>query len=233
MKMTMRFSMVVLLAVSTIGAYAKSRSRGEEEAAPKGWHFTVSSVGAGQSYYTPDLGYWNMTSQIRLWDTKFNQMRLWGANAEFGIYNNFHLRAEGSYGTVKAKQTVVPVELGGGTQSKSIDLIPLTAIVLYEFSDGDVKPYLGAGAGSVFVSSANELSQQSGVITGKSNSTDYMYYAVGGVKLPAMKNLFVGVEARGAFGSYQEMVKDTHQVSSLQKISLNGFQVGVSVNYKF
>jgi hypothetical protein len=60
-----------------------------------------------------------------------------------------------------------------------------------------------------------------------------MYYAVGGVKLPAAKNLFVGIEARGAFGGYQENVTDTHHVASVQTISLNGFQVGVSVNYRF
>ena len=201
----MKRILIVLVGLLILQGATKSQAKGPEagaaeETGTKGWKITLASAGVGQSFYTPDLGYWNTMSEMRYWDTKFDAMRLWGGNVEFGIYNRVHLRAEGSYATSTARQTVIAPELGGGTQSKTLSLLPVSALLLYEFRDDVVIPYIGGGAGTVFVSSSNEKSQLSVPSTsGKSSSTDYMYYAVGGREAAGYKESVCGHRGQRGF----------------------------------
>ena len=200
-----------------------------------GWKFSVESAGVSGSYYTPDFSYWNKVSEIRNWDTKFQAFPLFGANIEIGLRENIKVRAEGGFASGIAKQSIIPANLGGGSQSKTINLVPLSAILLYQFRDDFIFiPYFGAGAGTVFITSIYDRNLDAGApVSNKASATDYMLYGVGGLKFPASNNLSIGAEVRGAFGNYKELVKDSHQVYSMQHISLDGLQMLLSLNYTF
>jgi opacity protein-like surface antigen len=200
----------------------------------KGWTLKIRSAGFQGSLYHPDLGFWNKESPIRYWDKKFNSMPLAGACAEAGLGNRCGLRGELGYASATARQTNIAEDLGGGSQFKKLSLTPVNLIFLYDLKyDSAFIPYVGAGAGMVFVSSRNVRYGNPDSFQSESNASDYMTYAVGGVRCSAGEKISVGAEIRGALGSYSESVTDTHQNSSVKDISLNGVQVMISLNYNF
>jgi hypothetical protein len=212
-----------------------STAKAQESEPTSAWKVTLESAGVCGSYYSPSLGFWNNVSEIRNWDQKFQAFPMYGANLEIGLRNNLRVRAEGGFASGKARQSVIPSDLGGGSQSKTINLVPLSAILLYQFSDEFILiPYLGAGAGTMFITSTYDRNTETTpAASNKASATDYMLYGVGGIKYPAASNLSIGPEVRGAFGNYKELVMNTHNVYNMQHISLDGVQVLLSLNYTF
>lgn len=200
-----------------------------------GWHISLLSAGIGTGFYTPSFSFWNNESEIRNWDHKFGSSILPMGNVQVSLRNNLIIRGEAGFTTLVAGQSAIPLELGGGNQWKQINLVPISAILLYEITNKyKLIPYVGAGAGSIMISSTNEKTGGAQVPTKvKSSATDYMFYGVGGVKYWASPKLFLAAEVRGAMGKYLENVTNTLLVPELQEISLNGLQVQVSLNYSF
>ena len=201
-----------------------------------GWHISLLSAGLGCGIYTPSLGFWNNESEIRNWDQKFKSAPMFLGNVEVSLRNSLRLRGEVGYAIMRARQTAIPIELGGGKQSKQLSLFPISAVLLYEITkDYLLIPYVGAGAGTIMISSIHKRTVGTQVMptSVKSTATDYMLYGVGGVKYPASQKLFIAAEVRGALGKYMDNVTNTQLVTVLQSISLNGLQVQLSLNYSF
>jgi hypothetical protein len=134
-----------------------------------------------------------------------------------------------------ARQTAIPIDLGGGDQWKKISLVPVSGILLYEITEKTrMVPYIGAGAGIILVNSTHEKTLGVNPPTSvKSTASDYLFYGIGGIKYTVSRRLFVAAEVREALGKYIENVTNTHLVPELQDISLNGLQVQLSLNCSF
>lgn len=202
---------------------------------PSGWHISLLSAGIGTGFYTPSFSFWNNESEIRNWDQKFGSSILSMVNVQVGLRDNLSIRGEAGFATLIAGQSAIPLELGGGKQWKQVNLVPISALLLYEITKKyKLIPYVGAGAGSIMISSTHEKMVGTQTPTRvKSSATDYMFYGVGGVKYWASPKLFLAAELRGAMGKYIENVTNTQLVPELQDISLNGLQAQLSLNYSF
>lgn len=222
----------ILIITGISSGYAQTPAQTDSISA---WKIGVRSVGIGAGYYSPSLGYLNNESDIKNWDTKFKGAALFAVNLELSLRKELSVRIEADYWKGTAKQTSVSDLLGGGSKLKEIKLVPVSAILLYNLTNSYIiTPYVGLGAGAVFINSKNEMNLKTLPSTlEKTSSVDMMFYGVGGVRYSIAKQLSVGGEVRYALGNYNEEMADTQKIIDKRSISLNGIQLMVSLNYTF
>ncbi len=199
--------------------------------------FSFRSVGLGVASYNPSLNYWNKTSLVKNWGTKFDGGVFYSFNLGVNLYRNIVLaKLEAGYWKSEAKQSAIPSELGGGSQNMTFTLIPMSGLLMVNLTPKTkFTTYIGGGMGTCKIDRKHTVSDSKTISSDKSvesrSGQDYLYYFVNGVNFPVFKKLHVGVEVRAVIGKYMQETKAGS--GTYDGVSLSGPQIGITLDYVF
>lgn len=210
----------------------------------------LRSISLGASYWKPSLDYWNQRSML----TDYNAGKgatLSGSimptlGLEVGLTKGLSIGARAGYWKNSVSS---PLSIGGvnRTENFTLSIIPVSLDLKYTFgqpaattdASADTKapfltPYIGVSVARYFVK--NEFTRQVTSGTGSVNETqagnNYGVQLLLGAERKLVKMLYLGLDLRYHLGSYNQVVK-TETTSTVEKVSLNGVEAGLSLRLKF
>ncbi len=196
----------------------------------------IQSVGVNFGWYKPSLDYWNDTSKISTWDSKFNGSFLGQINIVANLYSPLKAKLELGYWRESAKQSNTPIGLDLGTEEVSLSFIPVTATLLFDIPFGpsdQISPYIGVGGSGLFIRKTFISSPNSGSFLVETDSGfDYTAHFSLGAEQTVAEGLAIGLEFRYVFGTYTQQVQNSAggPITS-ESVSISGPQINFTWIY--
>ncbi|WP_018620280.1 hypothetical protein [Spirosoma luteum] len=210
----------------------------------------LKSISIGASYWKPSLDYWNTKSNL----VDFNN----GAGAtlsgkimptaalEIGLVKGLSL---GGRVGIWQSSASSPLSIAGisRTEKLTVSIIPVSLDLKYTFEPAAVAanteespksafltPYIGVSVARYFVT--NKFDRQVTGAAGSVNETqtgnNYGVQVFVGAEKKLVKMLYAALDVRYHLGNYNQVVK-TETTSTIEKVSLNGVEAGLSLRLKF
>ena len=196
--------------------------------------FGFRSAGITVGWYNPSMDYWNkeyFADTTRPWGTTFKGSYVYTGFIELNIIKNLRVKASGTYWTEKVSSGEIKIGDVKGTEELTSSLTFLSLDLIYRLkvlSFSKFYPYAGLGGSFVLVQNKlvrNPKDNDQEVYT--KQGQDYSGTVIAGLEWAFAKHVSAAIDLRYILGSYtQEMVDQT-----THKVSISGFQAGISLYY--
>jgi opacity protein-like surface antigen len=203
---------------------------------------SIKNMGVGMSYWNPSLDYWNERSLLSAYNynegASFRGGLMPTGQLEARLYKNLSAVARLGYlkQSVSGNLRVAGIER---TEQLSVALIPVSFNAVYQFTSGDssLLPRLYAGAGFTKYYITNQLERRvvdnEGSLSETQTGNNQGFNLLLGGEKTIYGPLAVAVELRYHLGRYNQQVAGGEPADvSVEKVSLNGLEAGVSLRFK-